>query len=385
MKKIVILGSTGSIGTQCLDIVRDNKEKYKVTALTCGSNTELLAHQIEEFGPELAVTGTAEGAEKLRRRFPHMEILYGADGLETAASADCHMVVNSLVGMRGLLPTYAAIAAGRDVALANKETLVAGGEIIMAKAKEKGVRLLPVDSEHSAIFQCLEGNRTRPLRKILLTASGGPFRGFTADRLKTVTLEQALKHPNWSMGKKITIDSATMMNKGLEVIEARWLFDVPLEKIQVVVHPQSILHSAVEYMDSSVIGQMGNPDMRIPIAYAFSYPERMDLSDVTQPLDLFSLKEGMSFYPADRSVFKTIDLAYEACREGGSCPVVLNGANEVLVDLFLHGKIRFIDIQNFLIQMMEAHQTKRNLDLETILEEDMRGREEKRQNYTLGG
>lgn len=377
MKKISILGSTGSIGTQALDVIAHNQDKFKVTALSCAKSLPLLCRQIEEFSPEAVAVRDEADAKELADKYRDLEIFWGAEGLKTIASMEsCDMVLNSLMGMKGLEPTMAAIESGKDIAFANKETLVAGGQLVMDAVKKHGVAMLPVDSEHSAIFQSLQGNRDNKIRRILLTASGGPFRGYSLEQLEQVSLEQALNHPNWSMGSKITIDSATMMNKGLEVIEARWLFDVPLEKIQVVVHPQSILHSAVEYMDSSVIGQMGNPDMRIPIAYAFSYPERMDLSDVTQPLDLFSLKEGMSFYPADRSVFKTIDLAYEACREGGSCPVVLNGANEVLVDLFLHGKIRFIDIQNFLIQMMETHQTKRNLDLETILEEDMRGRED---------
>ena len=379
MKKISILGSTGSIGTQALDVIAHNQDKFKVTALSCAKSLPLLCRQIEEFSPEAVAVRDEADAKELADKYRDLEIFWGAEGLKTIASMEsCDMVLNSLMGMKGLEPTMAAIESGKDIAFANKETLVAGGQLVMDAVKKHGVAMLPVDSEHSAIFQSLQGNQDNEIRRILLTASGGPFRGYSLEQLEQVSLEQALNHPNWSMGSKITIDSATMMNKGLEVIEARWLFDVPLEKIQVVVHPQSILHSAVEYMDSSVIGQMGNPDMRIPIAYAFSYPERMDLSDVTQPLDLFSLKEGISFYPADRSVFKTIDLAYEACREGGSCPVVLNGANEVLVDLFLHGKIRFIDIQNFLIQMMEAHQTKRNLDLETILEEDMRGREDVR-------
>lgn len=379
MKKISILGSTGSIGTQALDVIAHNQDKFKVTALSCAKSLPLLCRQIEEFSPEAVAVRDETDAKELADKYKDLEVFWGAEGLKTIASMEsCDMVLNSLMGMKGLEPTMAAIESGKDIAFANKETLVAGGQLVMDAVKKHGVAMLPVDSEHSAIFQSLQGNQDNEIRRILLTASGGPFRGYSLEQLEQVSLEQALNHPNWSMGSKITIDSATMMNKGLEVIEARWLFDVPLEKIQVVVHPQSILHSAVEYMDSSVIGQMGNPDMRIPIAYAFSYPERMDLSNVTQPLDLFSLKEGMSFYPADRSVFKTIDLAYEACREGGSCPVVLNGANEVLVDLFLHGKIRFIDIQNFLIQMMEAHQTKRNLDLETILEEDMRGREDVR-------
>lgn len=380
MKKIAILGSTGSIGTQTLDVVRANGD-IEVLGISAGRNVKMLEEQAREFHPQLIAVWDENAAKDLAVRLSDMDvkIVSGMEGLlELARMPQTDILVTAVVGMIGIRPTMEGIKAGKDIALANKETLVTAGHLIIPMAKEHGVQILPVDSEHSAIFQSLQGNQDNEIRRILLTASGGPFRGYSLEQLEQVSLEQALNHPNWSMGSKITIDSATMMNKGLEVIEARWLFDVPLEKIQVVVHPQSILHSAVEYMDSSVIGQMGNPDMRIPIAYAFSYPERMDLSDVTQPLDLFSLKEGMSFYPADRSVFKTIDLAYEACREGGSCPVVLNGANEVLVDLFLHGKIRFIDIQNFLIQMMEVHQTKRNLDLETILEEDMRGREDVR-------
>lgn len=380
MKKIAILGSTGSIGTQTLDVVRANGD-IEVLGISAGRNVKMLEEQAREFHPQLIAVWDENAAKDLEVRLADMDvkIVSGMEGLlELARMPQTDILVTAVVGMIGIRPTMEGIKAGKDIALANKETLVTAGHLIIPMAKEHGVQILPVDSEHSAIFQSLQGNQDNEIRRILLTASGGPFRGYSLEQLEQVSLEQALNHPNWSMGSKITIDSATMMNKGLEVIEARWLFDVPLEKIQVVVHPQSILHSAVEYMDSSVIGQMGNPDMRIPIAYAFSYPERMDLSDVTQPLDLFSLKEGMSFYPADRSVFKTIDLAYEACREGGSCPVVLNGANEVLVDLFLHGKIRFIDIQNFLIQMMEVHQTKRNLDLETILEEDMRGREDVR-------
>ena len=380
MKTIAVLGSTGSIGTQTLEVARANGD-LKIAALAAGRNVKLLEKQIREFSPKVVAVWEEAAATELKNAVSDLDvkIVTGMDGLiEISTLPEVEVLVTAIVGMIGIRPTVEAIKAGKDIALANKETLVTAGHIIMPLAREHNVKILPVDSEHSAIFQSLQGNQDNEIRRILLTASGGPFRGYSLEQLEQVSLEQALNHPNWSMGSKITIDSATMMNKGLEVIEARWLFDVPLEKIQVVVHPQSILHSAVEYMDSSVIGQMGNPDMRIPIAYAFSYPERMDLSDVTQPLDLFSLKEGMSFYPADRSVFKTIDLAYEACREGGSCPVVLNGANEVLVDLFLHGKIRFIDIQNFLIQMMEAHQTKRNLDLETILEEDMRGREDVR-------
>ena len=379
MKRISILGSTGSIGTQALDVIAENEERFQVAALSCARNTELLCRQIEKFRPAAVAVEREEDASSIAAEYKDVEVYWGREGLEAIASMeDCDMVLNSLMGMRGLEPTLAAVNAGKDIAFANKETLVVGGELVMKAVRDKGVKLLPVDSEHSAIFQSLQGSGQNEIRRIILTASGGPFRGFSLRQLEGVTLEQALAHPNWSMGSKITIDSATMMNKGLEVIEAKWLFDVPLDKIQIVVHPQSVLHSAVEYMDGSVIGQMGNPDMRIPIAYAFSYPDRLDLGTMTESLDFFSLKDGMSFYPADRDVFRTIDLAYEAARKGGSCPVVLNGANEVLVEMFLKGKIRFIDIQNILIKVMETHEPKYNLSIEGILEEDSRIRDDVR-------
>ena len=283
------------------------------------------------------------------------------------------MVLNALVGMRGLEPTYYAIKAGKDIALANKETLVAGGSLVMDAARSKGVKILPVDSEHSAIFQCLEGNAGRPLNKIFLTASGGPFRGYSLAQLEKVTLEQALNHPRWTMGAKITVDSATMMNKGLEVIEARWLFDAPPEKIQILVHPQSIVHSAVEFEDKSVIAQMGVPDMRIPISLALGYPDRLKSSE--PGLDFFGQGANLTFEKPDTSVFKCIGFAYDAIREEGSYPVVLNGANEALVDLFLRGKIRFVDIQDTLERVMDRHRPEYGLDLEGILEADCRARE----------
>lgn len=377
MKRISILGSTGSIGTQALDVIKRNSDKFQVAALSCARSIELLCRQIETFRPEAVAVDREEDAAFISQKYRNIEVYHGSRGLEEIASMEsCDMVLNSLMGMRGLKPTLAAVEAGKDIAFANKETLVVGGELVMKAVREKGVKLLPVDSEHSAIFQCIQGNKNNEIKRIILTASGGPFRGYSAEQLENVTLEQALAHPNWSMGSKITIDSATMMNKGLEVIEAKWLFDVPLDKIQIVVHPQSVLHSAVEFMDGSVIGQMGNPDMRIPIAYAFSYPDRLDLSNVTQRLDFFGMKEGMSFYPADSRVFRTIEMAYEAARRGGSLPVVLNGANEVLVDMFLKGRIKFTDIQNTLIKVMEKHDVKYNLSIEGILEEDARIREE---------
>lgn len=377
MKKISILGSTGSIGTQALDVIKNNKDKYKVAALSCARSIELLCQQIEEFRPEAVCVEKPEDASVISSKYNGVDVYYGKEGLKTiAAMENCDMVLNSLMGMRGLEPTLAAVNAGKDIAFANKETLVVGGELVMKAVKEKGVKLLPVDSEHSAIFQSLQGNQQNEIRRIILTASGGPFRGYSLEQLEGVTLQQALNHPNWSMGSKITIDSASMMNKGLEVIEAKWLFDVPLEKIQIVVHPQSILHSAVEYMDGSIIGQMGNPDMRVPIAYAFSYPDRLDLTSSVESLDFFGMKTGMEFYPADSKIFKTIEMAYEASRRGGSYPVVLNGANEVLVDMFLKGKIRFIDIQNTLVKVMESHKPQYNLTIEGVLEEDLRIREE---------
>ena len=376
MKRISILGSTGSIGTQALDVIRNNKDKYSVAALSCASSIELLRSQIEEFSPEAAAVASEEDARMLSAEYKGVQFYYGKEGLNEIASMEgCDMVLNSLMGMRGLEPTMAAAESGKDIAFANKETLVAGGEIVTEAVRRNGVKLLPVDSEHSAIFQCIQGNEGNPVKRIILTASGGPFRGYSLKQLENVTLEQALNHPNWSMGSKITIDSASMMNKGLEVIEAKWLFDVPLDKIQVVVHPQSVLHSAVEYEDCSVIGQMGNPDMRVPIAYAFAYPDRIDLGGLVDSLDLFSLEQGLTFHKADSSVFKTIDMAYEASRRGGSYPVVLNGANEVLVDKFLHGRIRVIDIQNSLERILEEHVPEYNLTLEQVLHQDKKIRE----------
>lgn len=379
-KRISILGSTGSIGTQALDVISKNRDKFSVAALSCSKSIELLVKQVYKFKPQVVCIENEYGAKAFKEAIKSNsecyvpEITVGREGLkEIASMKDADLVLNSLMGMRGLEPTLAAIEAGKDIAFANKETLVAGGSLVMEAVKRKGVKLLPVDSEHSAIFQALQGNEGNEIRRIILTASGGPFRGFSAEQLKKVTLAQALKHPNWTMGKKITIDSATMMNKGLEIIEAMWLFDVPVDKIQVVVHPQSVLHSAVEYMDGSVVGQMGNPDMRVPIGYAFSYPERLTLTEgaggVTS-LDMFSFKDGLTFMPVDQQVFKTVAFAYEAGRRGGSLPAALNGANEVLVDAFLKEKIGFTDIQDNLEIIMDKYEPISNPSLEEILMED---------------
>ncbi len=374
MKKVAILGSTGSIGTQALDVIRANREQFEVTSLTCGKNIDRLSEQIEEFSPKLVVTAEAEDASKLAEKHSDVEIMYGEEGLAAAAEDESEILLNSLMGMRGLVPTYRAIRSGKDIALANKETLVAGGELIMDAVRRAGVKLLPVDSEHSAIFQCLQGNQGKKIKRILLTASGGPFRGYNKRQLEEVTLEQALKHPKWSMGKKITIDSATMMNKGLEVIEARWLFDVALSDIQILVHPQSIVHSAVEFEDTSVIAQMGLPDMRIPISVALGYPERIPYGG--KGLDFFKEGANLTFEKPDTEVFGCIKLAYEASEAGGSYPVVMNAANEVLVEQFLQGKIRFVDIEKNIEKILELHTPSYNLGLNDIIEIDQKIRKE---------
>jgi 1-deoxy-D-xylulose-5-phosphate reductoisomerase len=368
MKKIAVLGSTGSIGTQTLDMIEKNPDRYKVSVLTCGTNVELLGFQIEKHRPALAVVANEDDAVEMGKKYPHTEFLYGTEGLVVAAAkTDCDMVMNSLVGMMGLMPTYFAIQAGKDIALANKETLVAGGELIMNAVREHKVRLLPVDSEHSAIFQALQGNDQKDVNRIILTASGGPFRGYTAEKLAGVTVKQALNHPNWKMGSKITIDSATMMNKGLEVIEARWIFDVMPQMIEVVIHPQSIIHSMVEYTDHSIIAQLGVPDMRVPIGYAMSYPDRMENS--ISGVDFYNMG-ALTFEKPDMNTFKCLYFAYNAVESGGSYPVALNAANEVLVRQFLEGRIGFLDIQNTIENVLQNHKPSYHPDLEEILEID---------------
>lgn len=380
MKKITILGSTGSIGTQALEIIEKNPDKFKVEALTCGSNISLFSMQLKKFAPKFAVCANETEALKLQMEFTEIEFSYGEEGLITAASkTDCDMVLNALIGMMGLLPTYHAIMAGKDLALANKEALVVGGKVIMDAAEQVNIKLLPVDSEHSAIFQCLEGNSKEDIKKIILTASGGPFRGFTPRQLENVTVEQALKHPSWSMGNKITIDSATMMNKGLEVIEAKWLFDVNCinkeryeDKIEVIIHPESIVHSMVEYKDGAILAQLGLPDMRTPIAYAFTHPDRLAVKN--HGLDVHTLSE-LHFEKPNTETFKCLALAYEALNKGGSYPVILNGANEMLVEQFLNKKIKFMDIQNNLEKLMNEHKPVYDLTLDSIIQIDKEIRE----------
>ena len=368
MKKISILGSTGSIGSQALQIIDENPDKYKVCALSGASRLNKLAEQIKNYRPEYAVVADRVNADKFQAEFPETKILSGKEGLNYISSQiECDLVLNSLVGMMGLEPTYNAIQAGRDIALANKETLVAGGELIIQAVRDNDVALLPVDSEHSAVFQCMEGYDEAQVRKIILTASGGPFRGKTLKELGSVTLEEALNHPKWTMGSKITIDSATLMNKGLEVIEARWLFDLPAEKIDVIVHPQSIIHSMVEYEDHAIMAQLGYPDMKIPISFAFEYPYR--LKNDLKPLNFAEIKE-LTFEAPDYGTFKCLRLAYDAIRQGGSYPVALNAANEVLVGMFLKNRIKFLDIQDNIEKILVNHKPEYNLSLEDVLRID---------------
>lgn len=367
-KKIAVLGSTGSIGTQALDIIRNNRDKYEVTVLSCASSLELLKEQINEFAPEAVVIKHEKDALELSKQFKGVEFSWGEHGLiDGAVLVSNDLVLNSLVGMQGLVPTYEAIKAKKNIALANKETLVAGGDLVMKAASEMGVSILPVDSEHSAVFQSLQGNEHNKIKKVILTASGGPFRGYTEEMLKNVTVQDALKHPNWSMGSKITIDSATMINKGLEVIEAHHLFGMPGDKIDVVVHPQSIIHSMVEYEDRAVMAQLGLPDMRVPIAYAFSYPERLELKE--ESLDLAKLG-SLTFEKPDLKVFKGLRLAYEALAAGDGAACAYNAANEELVAMFLNGKIGFTDIQNNVERIMEEYVSVTIKNIDDILDLD---------------
>ena len=366
MKKIAILGSTGSIGTQTLEVVRANKD-IEVTALAAGSNIDLLEKQIREFSPKIAAVWNEEKAKELKDRVRDLDIRVesGMDGLlAVATELSAEIVVTAVVGMIGIRPTIAAMNAGKDIALANKETLVTAGHIIMPLAKEKHVRILPVDSEHSAIFQSLNGETGNKIHKILLTASGGPFRGWTREQMKDVQVEDALKHPNWTMGRKITIDSSTMVNKGLEVMEARWLFGVEMDQVQVVVQPQSVIHSMVEYEDGAVIAQLGTPDMKLPIQYALYYPERRFLAG--DRLDFAKLAQ-ITFEAPDFENFHGLSLAYKAGRCGGTLPTVFNAANERAVQKFLDREIGYLTITDMIEAAMEHHTVKENPTVEEIL------------------
>lgn len=366
IKNITILGSTGSIGTQTLEIVRYNRD-LKVTALAAGSNVRLMEQQIREFRPKLACLWNEEKAAALRTAVADLDVrvVSGMEGLiETAVEASADIVVTAVVGMIGIRPTIAAMEAGKDIALANKETLVTAGHIIMPLAQKMGVRILPVDSEHSAIFQSLQGSAGNPIHKILLTASGGPFRGWTREQMAAVKVEDALKHPNWSMGHKITIDSSTMVNKGLEVMEAHWLFDVAMDQVQVVIQPTSVIHSMVEYEDGAVIAQLGTPDMKLPIQYALYYPERRYLPG--DRLDFTKLGQ-IAFEVPDQENFRGLKLAYEAGRRGGSMPTVFNAANEMAVSMFLGRRIGYLTIVEMIEAAMSHHRVVEQPDVQEIL------------------
>ncbi len=381
MKKIAILGSTGSIGTQALEIIQKHSEEYELCALTFGENIGLAREQIIKFNPKCVCCMKEEHAIILNKEFPYIEMYHGKQGLSDIANSDYDILLNSLVGMIGLVPTAEAIKRGKIIALANKETLVTGGEFIMNLVEQHAAKLIPVDSEHSAIFQSLMGNEYNKINKILLTASGGPFRGYAKKQLHDVTLEQALKHPNWSMGKKITIDSATMMNKGLEVIEAKWLFDVNVQDIEVLIHKESIVHSMVQFDDTSIIAQLGNPDMKVPIGFAFSFPNRLVTG--AKQINFFEEANSLTFSKPDLDTFECLKMAYESLESGGSYPIVLNAANEVLVDLFLSKKIRFIDIQNNIKSILDHHKQIVKLDLETILAIDEETRKNTKERCTI--
>ena len=366
IKKISVLGSTGSIGTQTLEIARYNQD-IRITALAAGSNVELLEKQVREFHPKIACLWKEEAARELKSRIGDLDVkvVSGMGGLmEAACEPEAQIVVTAVVGMIGIRPTIAAMEAGKDIALANKETLVTAGHIIMPLAKEKGVKILPVDSEHSAIFQCLQGAGENRIHKILLTASGGPFRGRTREQLAGVQPEDALKHPNWSMGRKITIDSSTMVNKGLEVMEAHWLFGVDMDQVQVVIQPASVIHSMIEYEDGAVIAQLGTPDMKLPIQYALYYPERRFLPG--DRLDFTKLKE-ITFDEPDMETFRGLKLAYEAGKAGGSLPTVFNAANERAVSLFLEKKIPYLAITDLIQGAMENHKREAAPNVDQIL------------------
>lgn len=353
MKKIAILGSTGSIGQNTLRVARHLNEEIEVVALAAGSNVEVIEAQVKEFQPRIVALFNEDKAVELQRRLPQVDVLSGDEGLRAVATApEAEMVVSAIAGTRGFAPTLTAIEAGKDIGLANKETLVSGGALVMKAAQRSGAAIIPIDSEHSAIFQCLQGENRQTIRRLILTASGGPFREFSDQELAQVTVDHALAHPTWSMGPKVTIDSSTLMNKGLEVIEAHWLFDLPIDQIEVVVHPQSVIHSMVEYNDGSLIAQMGEPTMITPIQYAITYPTR--LPGFLKPFD-FTQSRTLNFYPPNRDRFRCLSLAYHAIKTGGSLPCYMNAANETLVHRFLKKQISWHAIPTQLETLMQQH------------------------------
>ncbi len=369
MKRVTILGSTGSIGRSTLDVIQQNREQFRVVALTAGRNIDLFEKQIDDFKPEIAAVADRKTAALLRRRVKGVEILAGVEGVSSVASyGGTDFVVSSIVGSAGLVPTLNAIAAGKTVGLANKESLVMAGELVMREARKNGVKIIPVDSEHCAVFQCLAGYRKKEIRRVILTASGGPFFNRRREELGNISAKDALRHPNWSMGKKISIDSATLMNKGFEVIEACWLFGIPPEKVDVLIHPQSIVHSMVEFTDRTCLAQMSVPDMRGPIAYALSYPKR--LNDPIRGLELDRI-ESLTFRKPDTQNFPCLSYAYEAMAAGGTAPAVLNAANEAAVNAFLDDSIRFNDISVVIRSTVDAHTPQRIGGLEDVLAADL--------------
>ena len=380
MKNITLLGSTGSIGTNALKLIEANRDKYRVIALSAGKNIDLLEKQVRRFRPKGVALFEEGPAEVLRRRLSgdtKTEVFSGRDGFVRLSTLDeVDTVISAMMGAAGLIPTYAAIEAGKHIALANKETMVMAGELVMRRAREKGVSVRPIDSEHCAILQCLQGHPREDLKRIILTASGGPFRGFSLGEMASVAPEQALRHPNWKMGKKITIDSATLMNKGLETIEAKWVFELDMDQISIVVHPQSIVHSMVEYKDGSIIAQMGIPDMMTPISYALSYPRHFETH-----LPFLELEEmgSLSFEKCDMERFKCLELALQAAKVGGSMPAVMNGANEIAVEAFLQNMIAFLQIPLLIEKTMDAHETFQLQGIESIMEADIWAREKGRE------
>ncbi|MDM5327945.1 1-deoxy-D-xylulose-5-phosphate reductoisomerase [Neobacillus sp. CF12] len=374
MKNISILGATGSIGTQTLDIIREHPAKFKLVAISIGKNLELARKMITEFQPELVSVQEYDDYITLKAEFTTTKFTFGEEGLiETATYPSADILVNAVLGSVGLNPTLQAIESGKTIAIANKETLVTAGHLVMGAAKKNGVALLPVDSEHSAIFQCLQGEQDKNIEKLILTASGGSFRDRTRKELEGVTVREALNHPNWSMGAKITIDSATMMNKGLEVIEAHWLYNIPYEKIDVLLHKESIIHSMVEFHDSSIIAQLGTPDMRVPIQYALSYPDRLPLTSA-QRLNLAQIGK-LHFQEMDTNRFRCMQFAYDAGKQGGTLPTVLNAANEVAVAAFLNEKIAFLQIEDMIEMALSKHDVIQNPDLSIIQEVDKETRQ----------